>query len=123
MILLILLAAANGMGADMRMAETTAEMAKTMENATIGMAKSANSVKLEQLSANRTKMDGLKRKMGAAHDLLTQGEGDIEIGAGAEDLLATLEAENNEFAMVQISDIPQGVPVQAAGPAKGLSLK
>ena len=114
-------AATTGYAADMRTAESTAQTAKTMGLATKGMADATKKVDLEKLSANRTKMDSYKQKAGAANDLLTQGEGDMEIAAGAEDLLASLEVENNEYAMMQISDIPQGVPVQTADPVKGFA--
>ncbi|OHS92867.1 SNF7 family protein [Tritrichomonas foetus] len=111
-------AATQGYATDMRQAEVQAQMAKTMGVATSGMAQSAQKVNLDKLSENRTKMDGLKQKMGAAHDLLTNGEGEMDLNAGADDLLSQLEAENAEDAMMQIADIPTGVPAMAA-PAAG----
>ena len=67
-------------------------------------------------------MDGLKQKLGAAHDLITNGEGDIDLNAGAEDLLSTLEQENAEYALMQITDIPSGVPVMNVPGAADQSL-
>ena len=112
-------AATTGHATDLRRAEATAQGAKSMGFATGKMKKITAEMNLEKMSDNRTKLDGMKQIHGAAHDILTQGEGDMEISAAADDLLAALEVENNEFAMMQISDIPQGVPVQAADPAKG----
>lgn len=113
-------AATNGYATDMRQAQVSAQMAKTMAQATAGMEKSSKQVNLDKLSANRTKMDGLKQKMGAAHDLLTNGEGEMDLNAGAEDLLATLEQENAEDALTQIADIPSGQPLPNQGlPAQG----
>lgn len=99
-----------GYSIDMRAAETTTQMANTMSLATGSMAEAANKVNLDQVSANRTKMDGLKQKLEAAHHLLTVGEGDLEIQSGADDLLLALERENQEYEMAQICDIPQGIP-------------
>ena len=115
-------AATQSYATDIRSAQVTADMARTMQTATNAMSKSANSVKLEKISANRTKMDGLKQKLGAAHDLITNGEGDIDLNAGAEDLLSTLEQENAEYALMQITDIPSGVPVMNVPGAADQSL-
>lgn len=95
---------------DMRAAETTSQMAHTMALATTQMTETSKKINLDKVSANRSKLNTLKEKMGAAHDLLTVGEDDMEINAGAEDLLAALERENDEYAMAQISEIPQGIP-------------
>lgn len=105
-----------GFSIDMRASETTSQMANTMAVATAGMDAAAKRVNLDQVSANRSKMDGLKQKMGAAHHLLTVGEGDLEIQSGAEDLLLALERENNEYDMAQICDIPQGIPEMGGVP-------
>ncbi|KAK8894043.1 hypothetical protein M9Y10_022475 [Tritrichomonas musculus] len=113
-------AATNGYATDMRQAQVSAQMAKTMGQATAGMEKSAKQVNLNKLSANRTKMDGLKEKMGAAQDLLVNGDGQMDLNAGAEDLLATLEAENAEDALTQIAEIPNGQPMINPGmPVQG----
>ncbi|KAK8895593.1 hypothetical protein M9Y10_024063 [Tritrichomonas musculus] len=113
-------AATNGYAVDMRQAQVSAQMAQTMAQATAGMEKSAKQVNLEKLSANRTKMDGLKEKMGAAQDLLVNGDGQMDLNAGAEDLLATLDAENAQEALTQIADIPMGQPIVNPGmPAQG----
>ncbi|OHT06981.1 SNF7 family protein [Tritrichomonas foetus] len=114
--------ATQGYATDMRNAQVAANMAKTMSKATAGMQKNANKINLDKLSANRTKMDGLKQKLGAAHDLMTNGEGEIDLNAGAEDLLATLEAENAEDAMIQMADIPTGIPSMAAPVGTGTRL-
>lgn len=113
-------AATNGMATDMQSAEVTAQMAKNLNNTTKQMQKISNKTNLDQLSANRLKMDGLKQKMGAAHDLLTNGEGEMDLNAGAEDLLAALEAENAQDAITQIQDIPTGMP--SIGTATGQRL-
>jgi charged multivesicular body protein 1 len=107
-------AAVNGMALDMKAAQATAATAKTMGLATGAMAQATEQVNLAQLSKNRTKMDGLKQQMGAAHELLTGAEGETQLQAGAEDLLASLEDENNTLAMMAIADIPEGIPGQAA---------
>ena len=103
--------ATNGFAIDMRQAQVEVQMAKTMKTATHGMEKAAKKIHLSKLSANRTKMDGLKQKMGAAHDLLTNGDGEMSLNAGAEDLLATLDAENEQDALSQLADIPNGQPI------------
>lgn len=113
--------ATQGFATDMRTAAVSAQMATTMQSAATGMEQCSKKINLEKVAANRTKMDGLKQKMGAAHELLVGGEGEMEIGAGAEDLLAALEAENAEDAMNQIADIPTGLPVGQVGvPNQGL---
>jgi charged multivesicular body protein 1 len=111
-------AAVTGMGTDIHSAQVTAQTAQTMNVATAAIAGATKKVNLDQLAANRQKMDGLKQRMGAAHDLLCNGEGDMEVNAGADELLAALEEENNQMAMLQIADIPEGIPGQyAPGPA------
>jgi charged multivesicular body protein 1 len=106
--------AVNGMALDMKAAQTTAQTAKTMGVATGAMAQATAHVDLTKLSKNRTRMDGLKQQMGAAHEMLTGGEGETQLQAGAEDLLAALEEENNALAMMALADIPEGIPGQAA---------
>lgn len=107
-----------GYATDLRAGAVTAQMAKNMNMATAGLEKNVKSVNLDKVSAQRTKLDGLKEKMGTANTLLT-GEGDIEVAAGADDLLTALEAENYEDAMMQLSDIPTGAPAMpAADPAQ-----
>ena len=103
-------ATTQGFATDMRQAQVSADMAKAMNSATVGMTKCSESVNLDKISANRAKMDGLKQRMGAANDLMNNTEGEMELNAGAEDLLSALEAENNEDAMMQIADIPTGIP-------------
>jgi charged multivesicular body protein 1 len=110
-------AAVTGMATDMRAAEVTAHTSKTMGVATAAMAASGARVDLATLSRNRTKMDGLKQHIGAAHDLITNAEGQEQVTAGADDLLAALEEENNQYAMMQIADIPEGLPGATANPA------
>lgn len=105
--------ATNGFASDMRQAQVEAQMAKTMQTAMHGMQKNVKKIHLSKLSANRTKMEGLKQKMGAAHDLLTNGDGEMTLNAGAEDLLATLDAENEQDALSQLADIPNGQPMAA----------
>ena len=102
--------AAHGYAADIQTAQVTAEMSKTLDQAQRGMSSAAKQINTEKLAANRTKMDGLKQNLGAAQDLLTNGEGQLDINAGAEELLQNLEAENAEDAMMQIADIPTGIP-------------
>ena len=103
-------ATTQGFATDMRQAQVSADMAKAMNSSTVGMTKCSESVNLDKISANRAKMDGLKQRMGAANDLMNNTEGEMELNAGAEDLLSALEAENNEDAMMQIADIPTGIP-------------
>ena len=113
-------AALNGYAINLEQAQTSASMAKTMNQAASSIQKNEKQTNLNQLSANRTKMDGLKQNMGAAHDLLTNGEGQMDLNAGAEDLLATLEAENAEDALTQIAEIPNGQPMINPGmPVQG----
>jgi hypothetical protein len=81
-----------------------------MTTATQAMEDAGRKVNMEQLSANRQKMDGLKQSLGAAHQLLTSGEGDMAIEAGANDLLDALEQENEQYALMQFADIPEGIP-------------
>lgn len=99
-------AAVTAQRIDLQMARTTAETAKTMDIATKAMADATKRVDLEQLSANRTKMDGLRSQLGAANDLLTMGEAQLDVQAGADALLGNLEAEIQEEAMMQIAGIP-----------------
>lgn len=115
--------ATNGFATDMRQAQVMASMAKTMSKAKHSMEKSAKKVNLQKLSHNRTKIEGLKSKMGAAHDLLTNGEGDMDLNVGAEDLLATLDAETQQEALSQISDIPTGIPMATTTPNQGANIK
>ena len=115
-------ATTQGFATDMRQAQVSADMARTMNRATAGMEKCSKAVNLEKISANRNKMDGLKAKMGAANDLMNNTEGEMELNAGAEDLLAALEAENNEDAMLQMADIPTGIPSMGEAQATGNKL-
>ena len=98
----------NGYAADMQQAQTQASMAQTMNQTASEMQKSSKQTNITQLSANRTKMDGLKQNMGAAHDLLTNGEGAMDLNAGADDLLSTLETEVTMDHMAQMPEIPLG---------------
>jgi charged multivesicular body protein 1 len=107
-------ATTTGMGTEIRMAEVTAQTAQTMKVASSAMQHATKQVNLEQLAKERQKMDGLKQQMGAAHELITNGEGEMEVNAGAEDLLAQLDEENNQIALLQIADIPEGIPGFAA---------
>ena len=99
-------AAVTAQRMDLQMARTTAETAKTMDLATKAMGDATKRVDLEKLSANRTKMDGLRSQLGAANDLLTMGESQLDVQAGVDALLGNLEAEINEEAMLQITSIP-----------------
>jgi hypothetical protein len=99
-----------GMGIDIQAAQTTTQTANTMRVATQAIGQASKAINIDQLAADRQRMDGLKQRLGAAHDLLTNGEGDMEVNAGAEELLTALEEENNQLAMLQIADIPEGVP-------------
>ena len=103
----------QGYATDLRQGVVAAQMAKNMTVATAGLEHNVKAVNLEKVSAQRTKLDGLKQKMGAAHELLA-GEGEMELQAGADDLLAALEAENAEDAMIQLGDIPTGMPAMPA---------
>jgi charged multivesicular body protein 1 len=103
-------AAVTGMATDMRSAEVTANTAKVAGVATAAISASSAKVNLATLSRNRAKMDGLKQHMGAAHELITNADGQEQVTAGAEDLLAALDEENNQYALMQIADIPEGVP-------------
>lgn len=105
-------AALNGYASDMQQAQTQAKMSQTMDQAAKEMQKNAKQTNLNQLSANRTKMDGLKQNMGAAHNLLTQGDGDMDLQANADDLLSNLEDEVTFDAMSAQPAIPQGQPIQ-----------
>lgn len=101
-------AALNGYAVNLEQAQTSASMAKTMNQAASSIQKNEKQTNLNQLSANRTKMDGLKQNMGAAHDLLTNGEGQMDLNAGADDLLSTLEDEVTMDNIAQMPTIPLG---------------
>ena len=103
----------TGYATDLRQAQVTKQMAQNMTIATNGLAQNVKAVDLNKVSAQRTKLDGLKEKMGAAHELLA-GEGEMDLQAGADDLLAALEQENQEDALMQLNDIPQGLPAVPA---------
>ena len=98
---------ANGYATDLRNGAVAAQMARSMDQATVGLEAHMNSINIDKASAQRTKLDGLKEKMGTAHELLT-GEADLELQTGADDLLAALEAENAEDVMMQMDEIPIG---------------
>lgn len=104
-------AALNGYATNLQQAQTSASMAQTMNQAANSIQKNQKQTNLNQLSANRTKMDGLKQNMGAAHDLLTNGEGQMDLDAGADDLLATLETEVTMDHAAQMPTIPHGQQV------------
>jgi len=115
-------ATTTGFATDLRSGVVSANMAKNMSLATTGLEQTVQSVDLKKVADQKIKMDSLKQKMGAAHELITNGEGELEVSSGAEDLLLALEDENAEDAMLQIGDIPMGMPVQPAPsiPTKGL---
>ena len=104
-------AAANGYSIDVRAGEVNAKMANNMSKATTALNQNAGKVDIGKLAAKRTQMDGLKNKMQAANELIIGGEPE-EITAGTDDLLAQLEAENVQEAMIQVSEIPgsTGIP-------------
>lgn len=101
-------AAVNVMVLDMKAAHAAARTAKTMGVAAGAMRQATAQVNLAQLSKNHTKMDGLKQQMGAAQEMLI-GEGEVQLQAGGEALLAELEEENNALAMMAIATIPKGI--------------
>jgi charged multivesicular body protein 1 len=110
----------SGYATDLRAGAVSAQMAKNMSMATAGLEKNVKAVDLNKVSAQRSKLDGLKEKMGATHVLLA-GEGDMELQAGADDLLSALEAENAEDSMIQLEEIPMGMQaVQAPQPPTGV---
>jgi hypothetical protein len=110
--------AVTGFATDMRAAEVTAQTAGAMNAATKSMANSSAKVDITKLSANRQKMDGLKQQLGAANDLLCSTEGDVALEAGANDLLDALEQEN-AFSMMQLEEIPDGIPMSPASTLPG----
>jgi hypothetical protein len=110
--------AVSGFATDMRSAEVTAQTAGAMGAATHAMEAAGAKVNIAQLSANRQKMDGLKQELGAANVLLCSTEGDPGLEAGANDLLDALEQEN-EFAMLQLEQIPDGQVFAPAATAPG----
>jgi len=90
-------AATNGYATDLRAGVVSAQMAQNMNKATAGLNSVVKKVDLQKVSAQRTKMDGLKAKMSTANELLVgQGESEMEVNACADDLLAQLEAENQQ---------------------------
>ena len=103
--------AAQGYAADIRQAQITNEMSKTMNEATKAMGKTAKTINLEKMSENRYKMDNMRQRLGAANDLLTCGEGQMDLNAGADNLLAQLDQELAISAIEQIGDIPTGQPI------------
>lgn len=106
----------NGYATDLRAGAVAAQMARNMAQATTGLESNVKAVDVNKVSAQRTKLDGLKTKMAAANELLT-GEDDLEAQAGADDLLAALEAENAADAELQLDAIPMGtvsVPAESA---------
>ena len=103
----------TGYATDLRQANVAAQMAKNMSVATQGMERNVQQVNLEKVSAQRTKLDGLKAKMGAAHELLA-GEDQMDLQAGADDLLSALEQENQQDVQMQLAEIPTGTPAIAA---------
>ncbi|EAX87159.1 SNF7 family protein [Trichomonas vaginalis G3] len=115
-------ATTNGYATDLRAGAVAAQMSKNMQMATSGLEKNVAAVDVQKVSAQRTKMDGLKTKMAAANQLLT-GEDDLEAQAGADDLLAALEAENEADAEIQLDAIPMGtVSVPAEGQKGGVKI-
>jgi charged multivesicular body protein 1 len=115
-------AAVGGYAVDVRAAEAIVQSAATMTTATRAMEAAGKKVNMEQLSLNRHKMDGVKQRLGAAHQFLTVGEGDTTIEAGANDLLDALEHENEQYALMQMDSIPQGIPsAYASGRSTGTS--
>ena len=106
-------AATNGYATDLRAGVVNAQMAQNMAKATSGLDRAVKKVDLQKICAQKTKMDGLKTKMSAANELLVGiGDSELETQAGTEDLLAQLEAENQQDAIMQIEQIPQGFPSQ-----------
>lgn len=103
-------ATTQGYATDMRQAQVSAEMARAMNKATEGMAQCSQNINMNKIAANRTKMDGLKSKMGAANELMNNTENEIDLNAGTEELLAALDEENNEAARMEITEIPMGIP-------------
>ena len=99
----------NGYATDLRASAVAAQMSKSMDIATNGLEKHVNAVDLNKVSAQRSKLNGLKEKIGATHELLV-GEGDLELQASADDLLSALEAENMEDQVLQLDEIPGDFP-------------
>ena len=106
-----------GWATDLRVAGVTADLAKILNTTTQQMEALTKKMNLPKMSGDRTTLDGLKQLIGAANDLLTQGEGQLETEAAADRLLATLEDELTASAMAQISDIPHTTPLPAGTPA------
>lgn len=99
-------ATANGYSVDLQAGKVNAQMAANMSKATAGLQQATAQVNLQKVSAQRTKMDGLKTRMATANELLTGSSDADGINAGADDLLQALENENFEEATMQISEIP-----------------
>jgi hypothetical protein len=98
------------MGIDIQKAEVNSQTAEMMKTANRAIENAMKNVNLDELAKVRHRMDGLKQQGGAVHELIVNGEGDMEINAGAQDLLAQLEEENNQMMMMEMAEIPQGIP-------------
>ena len=116
-------AATNGYATDIRMGTQSLQMSKNMNLATSQLDKTVHELNVEKIASQRTKLDSLKTKMGATHELLVGGEGELEVAVGAEDLLSALELECAEDAMLQMEEIPQGFPPTPSNPIPGKSIK
>lgn len=110
--------AVAGYATDLRIAGVTADLAKILNTTTQQMEALTKKMNLPKMSGDRTTLDGLKQIIGAAQDLLTQGEGQVETQAAADSLLAALEDEITESAMIQISDIPSTTPLPVGAPPR-----
>ncbi|KAH0787458.1 charged multivesicular body protein 1a [Histomonas meleagridis] len=117
----LLQSAATTMGyqVDMKNAQTSAQMARTMGAATKGMNDSLKHTNLQQISATRQKYDQQKDKMGAAN-MLIQGDSADAVSLEADDLMSQLEAETNEEAIAAFNDVPLDIPMENNGQAQAL---